>query len=250
MLSLAAQPALAQPPKNEPNRQYPKSSGQAQPGRGDQKKTGVRAPGQNQSGPKKEPGQIRNGGRGSRPASNHDNKRPGASQKRPSPDKGQYGSKQDGGRNQKSLGAIQPQPGRDAGKSPQPRRNIAPVGAWHNNSNQHQNRDRDPQYNPNHKSNYKAPQQPYHSGLSRDRARQLARAGHMSGYKPLPRNVKKHMVQGRPVPRHVKIRHVPPAMYDKLPRHKGYEWRIAGSDLLLVVAGTLIIHEIIENVFY
>lgn len=101
----------------------------------------------------------------------------------------------------------------------------------------------------NPKSNHQAKQQPYHSGLNRDRARDMAKAGHVGAYKPLPPNVKKNMIPGRPIPSHVEIRHVPPTMHDKLPRHDGYEWRIAGSDLILVVAGTLIIHEIIENVF-
>ena len=87
-------------------------------------------------------------------------------------------------------------------------------------------------------------------GMTSTKARNLAKAHHMAGYKPLPPATKKHLVVGRPVPTHVVVHHVPVDMHNRLPKHSSYEWRISGRDLLLVATGTLILHEIIENVFY
>lgn len=88
-----------------------------------------------------------------------------------------------------------------------------------------------------------------HQGLNHHQARELAQANKMTGYKPLPPNAKRHMAPGKPLPRDVQARPVPEHMRAGLPQHPGYEWRIAGTDLLLVAAGTLIISQIIENVF-
>jgi len=38
-------------------------------------------------------------------------------------------------------------------------------------------------------------------------------------------------------------------MLGQLPYHPGYEWRIAGSDLILVAIGTAIVADILRNVF-
>ena len=71
----------------------------------------------------------------------------------------------------------------------------------------------------------------------------------MTGYKPLPNDVRREIVLGRPLPSKAHPRPVPEPMRRQLPYHPGYEWRIAGQDLILVAATTLIIHEIIHNVF-
>lgn len=89
-----------------------------------------------------------------------------------------------------------------------------------------------------------------HQGLNHHQARELAQINKMTGYKPLPPSTKRHMAPGKPIPQGIQLRPVPDHMRGKLPHHPGYEWRIAGTDLLLVAAGTLIISQIIENVFY
>jgi hypothetical protein len=38
-------------------------------------------------------------------------------------------------------------------------------------------------------------------------------------------------------------------MLGHLPRHEGYEWQVAGSDLILVAIGTAIVADILHNVF-
>lgn len=89
-----------------------------------------------------------------------------------------------------------------------------------------------------------------HQGFNYQEARKLAKSRKMAGYKPLPPNARRHMAVGRPLPGHLQARPLPAYMVKRLPRHPGYEWRIAGTDLLLVAAGTFIVYQIIENVFY
>jgi hypothetical protein len=42
---------------------------------------------------------------------------------------------------------------------------------------------------------------------------------------------------------------MPDSFINQLPVHNGYEWRQAGSDLVLVVSGSLVISDILEGVF-
>lgn len=218
IFTLAAQPAMAQSSKNNSARQYPQTSQDSKTGAGGQKKQDSKISGQNQGAPNKK-----------------------------SDDKNINGKQPQQGQNIKNKQVKQPAKNQNQ-QPPQQRKNDGGKNKKLQNSSQHQN-NKSPQPDVNRKPNNQHKQQPYKSGLNRDRARDIAKAGHIGGYKSLPPDVKRNMIPGRPIPNHVEIRHVPPAMYDRLPRHDGYEWRIAGSDLILVVAGTLIIHEIIENVF-
>lgn len=97
--------------------------------------------------------------------------------------------------------------------------------------------------------NQRPGQKPQGAGIDHDRAWNMAREYKMTGYKPLPQGVKKEMIKGKPLPPKADPRPVPDAMRKRLPVHQGYEWRITGRDLVLVAVGTLIISEIIENVF-
>ena len=99
------------------------------------------------------------------------------------------------------------------------------------------------------RDNHDNKKEPVHNNFDHKRARNMAQAHHVTGYKPLPPDMRKRMVLNRPMPRDIVLRDVPPGMRPELPPRPGYEWRIAGSDLVLVAVGTLIIHEIIENVF-
>lgn len=89
-----------------------------------------------------------------------------------------------------------------------------------------------------------------HQGLNYQTARNMAESGKMTGYKPLPPQVRRDIAVGRPLPGHLQAKPVPPYMLKQLPSRPGYEWRISGTDLLLVAAGTFIVYQIIENVFY
>lgn len=90
---------------------------------------------------------------------------------------------------------------------------------------------------------------PIAPGIDHSRARNLARSSKMHGYKPLPDKTRKSMSVGRPLPAKVDHRPVPEAMRKRLPAHQGYEWRITGTDLVLVAVGSLVIHEILHNIF-
>ena len=41
----------------------------------------------------------------------------------------------------------------------------------------------------------------------------------------------------------------PPSMLGRLPRHSGYEWQMAGTDLVLVQIGTAIVADVLRDVF-
>ncbi|WP_288399751.1 anti-virulence regulator CigR family protein [uncultured Serratia sp.] len=111
-------------------------------------------------------------------------------------------------------------------------------GNGHGNSGNHGN-------NGNHGN--KGNKDPYDSGvyrnddnlitvnLSRDRARSLAHNYGLTGYRSLPPGIAKKMV--------------PRSMLRELPQYPGYEWRIAGDDLVLVALSTAIVASVINGVF-
>ena len=71
--------------------------------------------------------------------------------------------------------------------------------------------------------------------LSRDRARSLAHNYGLTGYRSLPPGIAKKVV--------------PRSMLRELPQYPGYEWRIAGDDLVLVALSTAIVASVINGVF-
>jgi len=87
------------------------------------------------------------------------------------------------------------------------------------------------------------------AGISVGDARVLATEYGMTGGKPLPPGIRKNMARGKPMPPGIQKTRMPQAFVERLPRHDGYEWRQAGTDLVLVASGTLIISDILEGVF-
>ena len=117
-------------------------------------------------------------------------------------------------------------------------------GNGHGNSGNHGN-------NGNHGN--KGNKDPYDSGvyrnddnlitvnLSRDRARSLAHNYGLTGYRSLPPGIAKNLARGKPLP---------PGIAKKMvPQYPGYEWRIAGDDLVLVALSTAIVASVINGVF-
>lgn len=68
-------------------------------------------------------------------------------------------------------------------------------------------------------------------------------------YDPLPPGIRKNLARGKPLPPGIAKKVAPPAMVAHLPVHPGYEWRIVGSDLVLVAVATLIIADVLFDVF-
>lgn len=71
----------------------------------------------------------------------------------------------------------------------------------------------------------------------------------MGSYKPLPPGIQKNLARGKPLPPGIAKKAAPSAMLDRLPKHPGYEWQLAGTDLVLVQIGTAIVADVLKDVF-
>ncbi len=87
------------------------------------------------------------------------------------------------------------------------------------------------------------------AGISLAAARQLALDGGYTGYTALPPGIAKNLARGKPLPPGIARKMVPGGMLSRLPAHPGYEWRVLGSDLVLVGIGTSIIADVLHDVF-
>ena len=86
-------------------------------------------------------------------------------------------------------------------------------------------------------------------GISMGEARQLAVDQGLTGTKPLPQGIRKNLARGKAMPPGIAKNRMPDSFLSQLPRHKGYEWQQAGSDLVLVAVGSLIIADVLQDVF-
>ena len=68
-------------------------------------------------------------------------------------------------------------------------------------------------------------------------------------YKPLPPGIRKNLARGKPLPPGIAKKHAPSSMLGRLPQHPGYEWQMAGTDLILVQIGTAIVADVLKDVF-
>ena len=89
------------------------------------------------------------------------------------------------------------------------------------------------------------------AGISASVARQVAidSGVKMSGYKPLPPGIPKNLARGKPLPPGIAKKAAPSGMIPRLPKHPGYEWQMAGTDLVLVQIGTSIVSDVLKDVF-
>lgn len=87
------------------------------------------------------------------------------------------------------------------------------------------------------------------AGITALAAQNLAVKYGMSGYAPLPPGIAKNLARGKSLPPGIAKKYPPTAMLNQLPFHPGYEWRVAGSDLILVAIGTAIVADVLRNVF-
>ncbi|CAI0805626.1 RcnB family protein [Serratia quinivorans] len=85
--------------------------------------------------------------------------------------------------------------------------------------------------------------------ITRDRARSLARNYGLTGYSSLPPGIAKNLARGKPLPPGIAKKMVPSSMLRDLPYYPGYEWRIAGDDLVLVALSTALVASVINGVF-
>ncbi|HSO06517.1 MAG TPA: anti-virulence regulator CigR family protein [Pelomicrobium sp.] len=69
------------------------------------------------------------------------------------------------------------------------------------------------------------------------------------GAKPLPPGIQKNLARGKPLPPGIAKQAVPGPLLYKLPKVDGHDWIRVGTTLVLVGAATLVVKEIIDNVF-
>ena len=87
------------------------------------------------------------------------------------------------------------------------------------------------------------------AGISIGDARQLASKYVLTGGKPLPPGIRKNLTRGKPMPPGIQKTRMPDSFVNQLPHYEGFEWRQAGTDLVLVVTGSLVISDVLKGVF-
>lgn len=87
------------------------------------------------------------------------------------------------------------------------------------------------------------------AGISIGDARKLAFKYKLTNGKPLPPGIRKTLGRGKIMPPGIQKTRLPDSFINQLPYHEGFEWRQAGTDLVLVVSGSLVISDVLESVF-
>lgn len=100
-----------------------------------------------------------------------------------------------------------------------------------------------------HQDKAKSPAASVSGFITLSDARGLAVANNNVGYQPVPPGVRKNLARGKPLPPGIAKKIVPAPMLRQLPARPGYEWRIYGSDLVLVSIATAIIADVLLDVF-
>lgn len=85
------------------------------------------------------------------------------------------------------------------------------------------------------------------AGITLVAARELAIQSGTIGYQPLPPGIAKNLARGKPLPPGIAKRNAPESLLQGLPRHVGYEWLRAGTDLLLVNTASRVISDVLVN---
>jgi len=80
-------------------------------------------------------------------------------------------------------------------------------------------------------------------------ARRLAADYRLSGQQALPPGIRKNLARGKPLPPGIAKRSLPTPYLRQLPVYPGYEWQMAGSDLVLLEAASGVIADVLIDVF-
>ena len=90
---------------------------------------------------------------------------------------------------------------------------------------------------------------PVRINISFDQARHYAIDSGARGYQPLPPGIRKNLARGKPLPPGIAKKYAPAPMVARLPVHAGHEWRVVGTDLVLVAIATAVVVDILLDVF-
>ncbi|MGB3425999.1 MAG: anti-virulence regulator CigR family protein [Castellaniella sp.] len=88
-----------------------------------------------------------------------------------------------------------------------------------------------------------------YAGITAALARSYALDAGISGYASLPPGIRKNLARGKPLPPGIAKKMVPGPLLGRLPRHAGYEWRVAGTDLILISIATAVVADVLYDVF-
>lgn len=86
-------------------------------------------------------------------------------------------------------------------------------------------------------------------GVSLTEARRIAADEGLTGRNSLPPGIAKNLERGKPLPPGIAKNALPQKMSSRLPYHSGYEWLIAGYDLILVQKSTSLVADVLSGVF-
>ena len=87
------------------------------------------------------------------------------------------------------------------------------------------------------------------ASITAGQARTIARDVGAVGYKPLPPGIRKNLARGKPLPPGIAKKYAPAPMVSRLPVYAGHEWRVVGTDLVLVAIATAVVVDVLLNVF-
>ncbi|MCC2595702.1 anti-virulence regulator CigR family protein [Pusillimonas sp. MFBS29] len=88
-----------------------------------------------------------------------------------------------------------------------------------------------------------------YAGITAALAREYALDFGLGGYSTLPPGIRENLARGKPLPPGIAKKMVPGSLLGRLPRHPGYEWRVAGTDLILISVATAVVADILYDVF-
>lgn len=85
--------------------------------------------------------------------------------------------------------------------------------------------------------------------ISSGDARRIALNHKVTGYESLPPGIRKNLARGKPIPPGLAHRAVPAEVLVELPRYPDHEWRVYGTDLVLVALATAVVVDVLVDVF-
>ena len=85
------------------------------------------------------------------------------------------------------------------------------------------------------------------AGITLVAARELALSTASVGYKPLPPGIAKNLARGKPLPPGLATRSLSGQFLAGLPKHSGYQWVGAGTDLVLINITSRVVADVLVN---
>jgi hypothetical protein len=85
--------------------------------------------------------------------------------------------------------------------------------------------------------------------ITTQQARRYAENCRCTGYSALPPGIRKNLARGKPLPPGIAKKVAPQPMLSQLPAYAGYQWQVAGSDLVLVAIVGGIVAAVLSDVF-